>query len=47
LLVRGMWRGGAYGFVNAMTNAMARWLRDAKMLERSMDARRKGSGDPR
>jgi hypothetical protein len=47
LLVRGMWRGGAYGFVNAMTNAMARWLRDAKMLERSMDARRKADGDPR
>lgn len=38
--LRGLWRGGAYGFVMAMTAAMGRWLRDAKMLERSYDAER-------
>lgn len=37
-VLRGLWRAGSYGFVMAMTAAMGRWLRDAKMLERSYDS---------
>jgi glycosyltransferase involved in cell wall biosynthesis len=38
LLQRGLWRAGSYGFVMAVTAGIGRWLRDAKMLERSYDA---------
>ncbi len=32
-LMRGMWRGGLYGFMVANIAAHGRWLKDAKMLE--------------
>ncbi|MEO1090171.1 MAG: glycosyltransferase family 2 protein [Pseudomonadota bacterium] len=32
-VLRGLWRGGLYGFAFAGTQAIGRWLRDAKMLE--------------
>jgi len=33
-ILRGMVRGGAYGFSVAAILAMGRWLRDVKMYER-------------
>ncbi len=32
-IMRGMWRGGLYGFMVANIAAHGRWLKDAKMLE--------------
>jgi hypothetical protein len=37
-LLRGLWRGGLYGFCIAVSSAMGRWLKDVKMLERHMAA---------
>ena len=45
-IIRGMWRGGWYGFAVAGICAHGRWLKDAKMMEthlkRAQDARRGG-----
>jgi len=32
-IMRGLWRAGYYGLIQARLSAMGRWLRDAKLYE--------------
>ena len=44
-VMRGMWRGGWYGFAVANIAAHGRWLKDAKMMEihlRNSEKRKRG-----
>lgn len=45
-VLKGLWRAGLYGLTLAMTAAIGRWLRDAKMLERHLAAQGRGNPPP-